>query len=61
MTRTLVKTADVLAEIVSACNGQTVNGGTLSVIKSGAHTAQITAHSDAPLASFNYTWELQLR
>lgn len=62
MTRTPVKTADVTAAIVTAINGATVNGGTMSAVaQPGNHAITIKSHTDAPGASFNYTWDLLLR
>lgn len=62
MPRTLVKSGDLCAAIVTALNGLSLNGGTLSAVaQPGNHAVTVKAHADAPLASYNYTWSLELK
>lgn len=46
MTRTPVQPADLIPAIVTALNGTTVNGGTISA-KANGQSVAITVHSDA--------------
>lgn len=62
MTHTQVTSANLCAAIVSAMNGTTLNGGTVSAVaQPGNHALTIKVHTDVPLASYNYTWSVELR
>lgn len=63
MTRTLVKTVDVINAIITGINGTTLNGGTMTAVaQPGNHAITVKVHTDSnPTGQYAYTWDLQLR